>query len=497
MAELQYHNESTHFFCKKCKTGFFTAQARRQHLASSNNHHFCEECSREFLNPGELMKHYLTPATWASGITHYYCQPCYSNFSSQEDLRNHYLSSKAHRYCYQCDSHFPTTAILFQHLAQIHNVRNCCQQCGALFLNKIALDMHFQNKHSYCEICDRHFETFRDLCSHKQQEKPNHACSGRGGEYTDDKTLALHQRTKHPYCNVCAEVFYSLDDLHEHNRLNHTRQRCRICLKYSLNAKFLNEHMRMVHYWCWRCGMVFATISSFTTHKAESDRHHVCRLCLIDYESEKDLNTHLCSKGFFITARYGNAKGETNEGKTSVHKRPIELPIHNTPKIEKVKDETVNERLKSEGPKVEEPDDEQSAISESKKQQLESEDEIDDGSQSSKDSSMGGRTVCPDCLKMLPSTLAMINHCEEGDCWEELYRILRREDRSRWFTTNSTQNTSSRLAERFRCPQPSCDEVFVKFSGLIHHLGVAECGVWLEEQGGDGLDCLKRYLPEC
>lgn len=88
----------------------------------------------------------------------------------------------------------------------------------------------------------------------------------------------------------------------------------------------------------------------------------------------------------------------------------------------------------------------------------------------------------------------MINHCEEGDCWEALYRVLCREDESNEFTIDSVEKVAAHDTKHFQCPQPYCSDLFTKFSGLIDHLEVMECGIWLEERGGDELNYLKSYL---
>ncbi|KAI1471481.1 uncharacterized protein F4812DRAFT_467539 [Daldinia caldariorum] len=527
--EIRNHCKENHFFCAKCNVGFTTSVAQAFHLGNSNDHFYCRKCSRDFPSPGELVKHYTTSSSWAPGIVHHYCQVCHSDFTDNEHLRNHYLSSDIHNYCYLCNKHMGSKAELRQHYINQKATHGYCESCQIPFKSKEDYIQHaIQNpkSHAYCQQCHEAFATQAALDTHKSVSTAHHYCEKCNMDFEESLSLQLHLEEGHPTCNICLEFFRSSHSLNEHKSFRHAYKCCRACSRCYPDGKSLKEHMQNSHHYCQRCDRVFETYTSLKSHSMESDQHHACSTCGFDAKDIESLEQHVfyghyyckvCEQTFVSSAALQNHLNQSNEHyycsqcehdfddaqtlathiehqhnchHESDNKECLEnhisscyLKVIPQGKETATREEMVNKEVTGQNP-----NDEVSRGEEC------DDGEIADGdSRSSESQEESSGIMCFVCPKRFPSRLAMVNHCEEGDCREGFYQAIYNEDKSKEFTTDSVKMTFTGMG-RFKCPQPYCGDLFSKFSGLIDHLEALECGAWLEKRREDELSYLKSYL---
>ncbi|KAI1807786.1 hypothetical protein F4811DRAFT_415813 [Daldinia bambusicola] len=330
--------------------------------------------------------------------------------------------------------------------------------------SKTELRLHYVKQeatHGYCKPCQVPFRSREEYIQHVIQNPKSHA-----------------------YCQQCCEVFPTKAALDTHKRVNTTHHYCEKCNIDFEEHQSLNLHLEKKHHYCKICTEDFVSSAALQSHWSQSDKHYYCSQCEHDFDDAQILATHI-ELQHNCRHEFDNKKClETHISSCC----PKVIAQENVANDEKATEATTHEEIVNEEVIIQYPKDKASKGEETDDGEIT---EVDSYSSESQAESSG--IACLVCPKRFPSRLAMVNHCEEGDCREEFYEALRNEDKCKEFTADPVGKTSIGMGH-FKCPQPYCGDLFSKFSGLIDHLGVAECGFWLEERGGDDLSYLKSYL---
>ncbi|KAJ7146603.1 hypothetical protein C8R44DRAFT_757866 [Mycena epipterygia] len=138
--------------CYRCNRFFNTYSALRQHehfptwtglkehYVQSRAHDYCQHCDTHFDSSTELEYHYQTD--------HHYCVKCRKFFRNALGLREHYRQSELHHYCVPCQRLFPSASNLQSHLnSAIHRPKDVpCpgKGCGLAFVSRSALILHLE-----------------------------------------------------------------------------------------------------------------------------------------------------------------------------------------------------------------------------------------------------------------------------------------------------------------------------------------------------------------
>ncbi|KAJ5715076.1 uncharacterized protein N7483_012257 [Penicillium malachiteum] len=100
----------------------------------------------------------------ATTNAHSWCEPCERVFISEKSLENHQLNSGLHNICWLCDpaQDFDTEEDLEIHEEEAHF---CCDLCDDFFKTEHELKEHKNDKHWSCQTCGEWFtsESGRDL----------------------------------------------------------------------------------------------------------------------------------------------------------------------------------------------------------------------------------------------------------------------------------------------------------------------------------------------
>lgn len=137
-----------------------------------------------------------------------------------------------------------------------------------------------KSKNTKCNICDRDFETAKELQTHKESEHPEKSavlCQHCGQEFKTNKALGIHIANFHGKkprrCHICKEEFQSRKEYQRHKYKFHPLPKTIMCEQcpLSFDQPFkLRKHINTVHKKlrpevCQYCGKHFSK-GSLSTH---------------------------------------------------------------------------------------------------------------------------------------------------------------------------------------------------------------------------------------
>ncbi|KAI1388203.1 uncharacterized protein F4822DRAFT_443344 [Hypoxylon trugodes] len=490
----------------------FQPDQLNEHLQYAHLH-----CQKYFPSPDELVRHYRLLKTWALGVQHFYCSKCFLDFEDNTSLENHYFDSPAHFYCLVCKLHMFSKKELHNHFTRwVIEPHYYCGKCFTPFRTEQEYVLHTTSNpgtHSYCHQCREIFPQKAALVAHKRLSPAHNYCETCDKDFEDEDFLSLHLQKQHNHCKMCNQSFDTLDELENHKRLGPIHQYCIECEKDFVDADILTLHRRAKHDYCGICDKVFSSPMELNEHV--STLHHYCERCNRCYESldafeehmaQSSNHKHRCLKCDFESADLEDVVNHDHDQHPCCDLCHIEF----------------GEKLGFEA-----------HISDYHLKEVKEINEVTcEDTRTEEPSPIGIGKTCIACQESFSSKLALVAHCEEGDCWTGFYDVLSREDGSRSFTTDSITKATAKEASvetpkgshdwsgyslsfaerealaalaahhdspdhrlmRFKCPHPFCGDLFSTFGELLSHLNAMECGIWVEECGNAGLDHLRAYL---
>ncbi|KIJ61397.1 hypothetical protein HYDPIDRAFT_42622 [Hydnomerulius pinastri MD-312] len=127
-----------------------------------------------------------------------------------------------------------------------------CPQCpGRSFVDKNALRMHKETKHSRvwrCHPCNREFSSVQALEQHKEA-KHTFECRYCYSRFGTPEGRLRHERDKHPTyeCSYCDREFSSSEARQQHERDKHSGYECRYCDKEFNSGEARQQHEDVKH----------------------------------------------------------------------------------------------------------------------------------------------------------------------------------------------------------------------------------------------------------
>ncbi|GJE96977.1 hypothetical protein PsYK624_131870 [Phanerochaete sordida] len=131
------------------------------------------------------------------------CQKCNENFVTAQALANHKTNSPAHCYCTQCDREFVSCQARAAHYRD-HAAHHYCDRCALHFADEDTLDMHLEETHLYCRVCNKFYNAQEDMDA-EHAARPHFYCISPGCTrgFKAENTLTHHARTHLPKDLLC------------------------------------------------------------------------------------------------------------------------------------------------------------------------------------------------------------------------------------------------------------------------------------------------------
>ena len=173
----------------------------------------CVECNYHTNNRTNIKAHI---ARYHTGQADFMCSICPKQFYSKRDLDAHEATvhhTQKHKHpCPHCDSHWPTSKKLKEHILKTHKGEGLyrCEECHRGFIFKAWYERHFQwcgHRHSKCPYCDQVLVDPHARNLHIRR---------------------IHQREKNKNCRFCEFKAFSRTEIINHER-RHTRKWFSVC----------------------------------------------------------------------------------------------------------------------------------------------------------------------------------------------------------------------------------------------------------------------------
>lgn len=188
--------------------------------------------------------------------------------------------------CLNCGFNFETFGAMERHM-NVHYRNYICEQCGAGYVTKNRLKVHFRCSHvsgSYpCEICKKVFDTQYKYKSHVDY---------------------VHKNVKKNKCPKCPERFTDYFDRHKHMVDVHgdppLRYKCKVCdtafkRRYALSCHMKRRHLEVKDVQCNVCSYKCYNRTELKAHmvKHNGERTYECVVCKKSYARKKTLKEHM------------------------------------------------------------------------------------------------------------------------------------------------------------------------------------------------------------
>ena len=243
---LRVHTESVHstdrsYSCPDCTNTYKRSSHLRRHIQNTHSSLDlrCEwpDCDKMFHGREQLRKHMRRHETAAS----HSCDLCGRLFAKKRQLESHVEKIHGPFPCLICGQTFTSRTEFRLHGKQVHHVTSCfeeCEFCDSRFPSSALLRQHVRDEHQNfpCLICATTFTRQRSLRAHVLLK---HSAEG-------DNMNSLVDRT----CGHCGVVFSSVSNLRTHVRTAHEgvrRFECRVCGKIFAYKHVLIRHIQNVH----------------------------------------------------------------------------------------------------------------------------------------------------------------------------------------------------------------------------------------------------------
>ncbi|CAK1554413.1 unnamed protein product [Leptosia nina] len=269
--ELEYNSLKTHLMTVHKKKFYPQGNDRVVpfKLIKGNEFH-CQICGFSFETFGSIERHMNTH------YRNYVCDQCGAGYMTKSRLKVHwrYSHSTGAFPCDTCKKVFPSQHKYNCHVDAVHRSvkKNKCTKCPARFADyfnkhKHMVEVHGEPPLEYkCNVCDAVFKRRYALLCHVRRR---------------------HLEVKNIECKMCSYKCYTTTELKVH-MIKHVGERtyqCTVCKKAYARKKTLKEHMR-IHtndrrYVCAVCGQGFVQNCSLKGHMRS---HHA------DYVNEMGLN---------------------------------------------------------------------------------------------------------------------------------------------------------------------------------------------------------------
>lgn len=196
----------------------------------------------------------------------------------------------------------------------------CCNICGALYSDDVALATHMQ-QHSadctyVCKMCDESFSQINQLHSHVQLQHggeggldvvASYECSDCGARFMHNNLLKrhvlTHKTTRRQVCDKCGCTFPSFVALNAHVQQTHGLTRSHVCSEcgksFSRSADFrrhTSRHSGDKPHACNQCSAKFAVFTDLTRHLMihTSERPFTCDVCSRTFTRSERFKRHKC-----------------------------------------------------------------------------------------------------------------------------------------------------------------------------------------------------------
>lgn len=220
-----------------CDKAFFAKLERDYHKLRHEDgvkKHVCSLCGKRFRVPVSLSRHLLNvhdqhPTKQRESYTCTF--PGCNKVLRWKALRRHletHKSPEERRSCPTCNEVFPNMQMRVLHERSVHQGKTNfkCEQCGKLFRDQIALNMHYKTHSSeqpfQCEKCGKrfkykgsHLSHAKAICGTDEEEMERIRKAKRAAE------LRNWKRERNFTCKTCGHKFISEVRLEDHLRRVH------------------------------------------------------------------------------------------------------------------------------------------------------------------------------------------------------------------------------------------------------------------------------------
>ncbi|GBP10178.1 Zinc finger protein 2 [Eumeta japonica] len=283
--------------CYYCRGPFKDLEQLKEHV--NKNH--------ENVNLSDLLwRHGAESIVMYVDVTDLKCKLCDEGMHTLKALRTHLedkhkkklykhvtdrvvpfkLASDRHE-CQICGFNFETFGTIERHMNN-HFRNYVCKECGAGFISKYRLKVHFKNSHyngslHVCNVCKKEFFSAQKLKTHTQ---------------------FVHKMSKRFRCPFCSERFNEYFKRQKHLVKEHGEApvlyKCNVCFKefdkrYSLSKHQKKDHLEERNFQCdkctYRCFSRHELISHMVKHGGE--RIYECQVCKKAFARKKTLREHM------------------------------------------------------------------------------------------------------------------------------------------------------------------------------------------------------------
>ncbi|XP_054276639.1 zinc finger protein ZFP2-like [Macrosteles quadrilineatus] len=162
-------------------------------------------------------------------------------------------------------------------------------------------------KITYCEQCDKHFEKPISLKKHQSvHPKESFNCTFCNKSFKHSWNFQSHIRShtgERPFvCSICSKTFTDKSALNAHTRIAHFTEKthkCTFCGKAFKLKKQLDRHERIhtghQYHRCEICGKLFTQKSNLMKHSVlhSGEKPYVCPVCEKPFAQKDNLNIHI------------------------------------------------------------------------------------------------------------------------------------------------------------------------------------------------------------
>ena len=238
-----------------------------------------EGCGIKFIRKKDLKKHAVEVHDIDLPSTDVKCPFCDEQFGPNTNITNHleafHITERDNK--------------VYIDFYSKHQKTDVCQECGKVFTNKPAFNVHMRESHpesigsERCHICGKGYKNKWTLKEHlKRHEKCESLCIECGKTLPNKISLESHIKLNHPTeqfnCPECFRFFKSKAFLRKHIRNIHLDRRshpCTMCEKSFKDKKTLLKHTIAIHdkvkpFLCELCNFESARIDNLNLHRRKS-----------------------------------------------------------------------------------------------------------------------------------------------------------------------------------------------------------------------------------
>ena len=200
--------ETRKYICQFCAKDFKNAGSLERHLNQYHQQGSfrCDQCPKCYKDKSRLTMHIKRKHAGPYKLQrNYLCVECGKCLTSKASLDNHIIRfhSDQNLSCQECSREFRHPYDLVRHIEQVHTAKektDQCTQCDRWFYNSKALQIHVRSIHEklkpwFCEVCPFKCSRLTNLNDHRRK-------THKETNLSKQTLIAMVEQGKHPFYNI-------------------------------------------------------------------------------------------------------------------------------------------------------------------------------------------------------------------------------------------------------------------------------------------------------